>query len=85
MLFLSFNVPVKLSELLGFRSVGETLLNERSSRSHTIFTLTIESRLKRESSETQLPKEDGIVKVGILVNIIRKNMAEKLTTLILVY
>lgn len=39
-------------------------MNERSSRSHTIFTLNIESRLK--ASE----EEDGVVKVAALVSVL---------------
>ena len=52
---------------LGFRSVGETQLNERSSRSHTIFTLTIESKLKEEKDT----ETDGVVKVATLVSWVR--------------
>lgn len=37
-------------------------MNELSSRSHTIFTLNIESRLKSSGGE-----DDGIVKVAALV------------------
>lgn len=37
-------------------------MNEKSSRSHTIFTLNVESRLK--ASE----EEDGVVKVAALVS-----------------
>ena len=44
------------------RSVGETNMNDRSSRSHTIFTLTIESRLRDEEGG------DGTVKVASLVS-----------------
>ena len=44
--------------------MGETQLNERSSRSHTIFTLTIESKLK-EDKDTEA---DGVVKVATLVS-----------------
>ena len=43
--------------------MGETLLNDESSRSHTIFTLTIESKL-REGIENEA---DGVVKVAALV------------------
>lgn len=43
------------------RTVGTTLMNDKSSRSHSIFTITIESRLKS-------PEEtDGVVKVAALV------------------
>ena len=45
------------------RSVGETNMNDHSSRSHTIFTLTIESRLRDEEGG------DGTVKVASLVSI----------------
>ena len=45
------------------RSVGETNMNDRSSRSHTIFTLTVESRLRDEEGG------DGTVKVASLVSI----------------
>ena len=44
-----------------YRSVGETNMNDRSSRSHTIFTLTVESRLRGED------ERDCTVKVGSLV------------------
>ena len=45
------------------RSIGETQMNEHSSRSHAIFTFTLESMLKT----TQEGDEDGIVKVAALV------------------
>ena len=45
------------------RSVGETNMNDRSSRSHTIFTLTVESRLRDEEGG------DGTVKVASLVSV----------------
>lgn len=35
------------------RAVGETQMNERSSRSHTIFTLLIESRARRAEAEVE--------------------------------
>ena len=43
--------------------MGETLLNERSSRSHTIFTLNIESKLRKDADK----ETDGVVKVAVLV------------------
>ena len=43
------------------RSVGE---NDHSSRSHTVFTLTIESRLRDEEGG------DGTVKVASLVSVV---------------
>ena len=48
-------------DFTGNRSVGETNMNDRSSRSHTIFTLTIESRLRDEEGG------DGTVRVASLV------------------
>ena len=50
------------------RSVGETNMNDHSSRSHTIFTLTIESRLRDEEGG------DGTVKVASLVSIVHINI-----------
>lgn len=46
-------------------------MNERSSRSHTIFTLNIESRLK--ASE----EEDGVVKVAALVSVLIYRVANQ--------
>ena len=46
------------------RSVGETQMNERSSRSHTIFTLNVESR---HSSSAE---DDAVVKVAALVSLV---------------
>lgn len=45
------------------RRVGETNMNERSSRSHTIFRITIESREIGENGES---REDGPVQVSSL-------------------
>ena len=41
------------------RTFGETNMNERSSRSHTVFTVAVESRSR---------EEDGTVKVAYLVS-----------------
>ena len=45
------------------RSIGETNMNERSSRSHTLFTMTVESRLREGEEE-----DDGTVRVATLVS-----------------
>ena len=45
------------------RSIGETNMNERSSRSHTLFTMTVESRLREGQEE-----DDGTVRVATLVS-----------------
>ena len=44
------------------RTVGKTSMNEWSSRSHSIFTLSVESRLRDEEGG------DGTVKVASLVS-----------------
>ena len=43
------------------RTIGATQMNDKSSRSHTILTINIESRLKSEE------EADGVVKVSALV------------------
>jgi centromeric protein E len=55
------------------RSVASTEMNERSSRSHTIFRITIESREKEyneeadaENNENRAPSGDGAVRVSTL-------------------
>jgi centromeric protein E len=52
------------------RAVSATAMNERSSRSHTIFKITIESREKEcddgENDENRPPSEDGAVRVSTL-------------------
>ncbi len=56
------------------RAVAATGMNERSSRSHTIFRITIESRQKGEdysendmsSSNSSLPSDDGAVRISTL-------------------
>jgi centromeric protein E len=50
------------------RAVGETQMNERSSRSHTIFTILIESRARRaESNSTEHQDESASHDEGIAV------------------
>ena len=56
------------------RAVAATRMNERSSRSHTIFRITIESREKSEedsenkmaSSNSSLSSDDGTVRISTL-------------------
>jgi centromeric protein E len=53
------------------RAVASTQMNERSSRSHTIFRITIESREKDihedgENDENRSPSGDGAVRVSTL-------------------
>jgi centromeric protein E len=50
------------------RHVSSTAMNERSSRSHTIFRITIESRKKSEAqgAENEDPNEDGAVLISTL-------------------
>lgn len=56
------------------RAVAATGMNERSSRSHTIFRITIESRAKSEEndendmngSNLSLPDDDGAVRISTL-------------------
>ena len=50
--------------LVGSRNYDKTNANERSSRSHTIFKITIESRLIRDEEEG-----DGTIKVASLVSV----------------
>ncbi|XP_058066335.1 uncharacterized protein LOC131215956 [Anopheles bellator] len=47
------------------RKIGETNMNERSSRSHTIFRITIESRIINTSS-TEGEMDNEAVQIGIL-------------------
>ena len=51
--------PPSLPPSPGNRSMGETKMNDRSSRSHTILTITVESRKK---------EEDEAVRVATLVS-----------------
>jgi centromeric protein E len=51
------------------RAVAATGMNERSSRSHTIFRITIESRLKSDENDpnaANTSEEDGAVRVSTL-------------------
>ena len=52
------------------RHVGSTSMNERSSRSHTIFRITLESRMKNEDgdaiADARAPAADSIVRVSTL-------------------
>ena len=49
---------------IGNRSIGETTMNERSSRSHTVLGLTVESRCSRQGEED----DDGKVRIATLVS-----------------
>jgi centromeric protein E len=49
------------------RAVGETQMNERSSRSHTIFTILIESRARRAESNSTEQDESASHDEGIAV------------------
>ena len=50
------------------RSVGETSMNLHSSRSHTIFTIVIESQ-EREENEEEGSKGQGAVRISTLVSV----------------
>ena len=69
LLFLSILMVVSLHAhaLTEYRSVGETQMNDRSSRSHTIFTLTVESRLRGEEVEDKAVKVAALVRGGIYI------------------
>jgi len=57
-----------LSDCLGNRSVGVTNMNERSSRSHTIFGMVIESRLRYFDESKRVSGVDaGAVKISRIV------------------
>ena len=56
-------VSLHAHALTEYRSVGETQMNDRSSRSHTIFTLTVESRLRGEEVEDKAVKVAALVRV----------------------
>jgi hypothetical protein len=48
------------------RHIGSTDFNELSSRSHTIFRMTIESRIRAHEAESQSSKRDAPVRVSTL-------------------
>ena len=50
------------------RHYGSTSMNERSSRSHTIFKLIIESRLRLDNTRASIEQTDDAVKVSTLVS-----------------
>ncbi|KAJ3087610.1 hypothetical protein HK102_010652, partial [Quaeritorhiza haematococci] len=62
--------PAEVEQLLskgqGHRHIGETNMNERSSRSHTIFRMVIESRERTHNDSGQRISSSGAVKVSCL-------------------
>jgi centromeric protein E len=65
------NMLVKIERLKNLTTEAQSLMNERSSRSHTIFRITIESREKNiqedgENDENRSPSGDGAVRVSTL-------------------
>ena len=49
--------------MLDNRSIGETAMNEQSSRSHTVFAITVESRCREGEGD-----DAGTVKIATLVS-----------------